>query len=259
MPVVRSAESAAAHILQRDESGQVRIFRPQAVCDPASYGGKTHAELPGLHLVGRLYMVVGPAPHRVQKCNLVYFRTEVRKDLRHILSALSILLEFENARHDRTRPAVVDADIAGQDLTRVFFQRRLVVKGIYLADPAGHEERDDGFRARLEMRRLWRKRVNADQGRGASVDWRRLRARKEFLIVEHLSEGQPRDATTGLKQKIASRPDILHFDHLVYKNSLRLSMTLVKSTSEPDPIISVAIDSSFDVGGRVSASRYARS
>src|SRR5262249_44290387 len=181
MPVVRSAESAAAHILQRDESGQVRIFRPQAVCDPASYGGKTHAELPSLHLEGRLYMVVGPSPHRVQKCNLVYFRAEVRKDLRNIFSALSILAEFENARHDRTRPAVVYADIAGQNLARVFFQRRLVVKGIDLADSAGHKERDDGFRARLEMRRLWRKGINADRGACASIG----RRRKQFLIVEH--------------------------------------------------------------------------
>src|SRR5262249_24598047 len=140
MPVVRSAESAAAHILQRDESGQVRIFRPQAVCDPASYGGKTHAELPGLHLVGRLGMVVGPSPDRVQKCNLVYFRAEVRKDLRNILSALSIPLEFENTRHEGAGPAAVDADITAQNLARIFFQRRLVVKGIDLAHSPGHEQ-----------------------------------------------------------------------------------------------------------------------
>ena len=50
--------------------------------------------------------------------------------------------------------------------------------------------------------------------------------------MEHLSEGQPRDAATGLKQKIATIPDIFHFDYLVYRNSLRLSMTFVKSTSE---------------------------
>src|SRR5215831_6968467 len=131
-------------------------------------------------------MVVGPSPHRVHKCKLVYFRTEVRKDLRNILSALSILLEFENARQDRTRPAIVDADIAAQNLARIFFQRRLVVKGIDLADSAGHEERDDGFRARLEMRSLWRKGVNADRGRGASVDWRHPGARKQSVIMEHL-------------------------------------------------------------------------
>ena len=103
------------------------------------------------------------------------------------------------------------------------------------------------------MRSLWRKGVHADRGRGASVGWHR--ARKQFLIVEHLSEGQPRDAATGLKQKIAPGPDIFHFDYLVYKNSLRLSMTFAKSTSEPDPIISVANDSSVAVGGRVSVSR----
>ena len=121
-------------------------------------------------------MVVGPSPHRVQKCNLVYFRADVRKDLRNILAALSILLEFENARHDRTRPAVVDADIAAQNLARVFFHRRLVLEGLHLADPAGIEDRDDGFRARLEMRSLWREGVTADRGRGASVERRLLLA-----------------------------------------------------------------------------------
>ena len=45
------------------------------------------------------------------------------------------------------------------------------------------------------------------------------------------------------------------FDHLVYTNSLRLSMTFAKSTSEPDPIISVASDSSVGVGCRVSTIR----
>ena len=190
-------------------------------------------------------MVVGPSPHRVQKCNLVYFRGDVRKDLRNILSALSILLEFENARHDRPRPAVVDADISAQNLARVFFQRRLVLEGLHLADPAGIEDRDDGFRARLEMRSLWRKGISGDRGRGASVELAPSGTRKQLLIVEHLSEGQPRDAATGLKQKIAPIPDVFHFDYLVYRNSLRLSMTFVKSTSEPAPIMSVAKDSSF--------------
>jgi hypothetical protein len=200
-------------------------------------------------------MVVGSSPHRVHKCNLVYFRGDVRKDLRDILAALSVLLEFEDTRHDRTRPSVVDTDIAGQNLARVFFHRRLVLKGLQLADPAGIKDRDDGFRARFEMWSLWRKRVPADRGRRTSVDWRRLRVRKQFLFVEHLSEGQPRDPAAGLKQKIAPRPEIFHFDYLVYKNSLRFSMTLVKSTSEPDKIMSVAKDSSLGVGGRVSAIR----
>ena len=79
--------------------------------------------------------------------------------------------------------------------------------------------------------------------------------RKQFLIEEHLSEGQPADAAAGLKQKIAPIPDMFHFDYLVYKNSLRLSMTFVKSTSEPDKIMSVANESSLCVGGRVSAIR----
>src|SRR5262245_34050549 len=144
-------------------------------------------------------MVVGPSPHRVQKCNLVYFRGDVRKDLRNMLSALSILLEFENARHDRPRPAVVDANISAQNLAGVFFQRRLVLEGLHLADTARIEDRDDGFRARLEMRSLRCKGVRSDRRRGASVGWRHARTRKQFLIVEHLSEGQPRDSAAGLK------------------------------------------------------------
>ena len=103
------------------------------------------------------------------------------------------------------------------------------------------------------MRSLWRKGVSADRGRHTSANWRLLR--KQLLIEEHLSEGEPTDAATGLKQKIAPRPEIFHFDYLVYKNSLRFSMTFVKSTSEADSIISVASDNSLGVGGRVSAIR----
>ena len=99
------------------------------------------------------------------------------------------------------------------------------------------------------MRRLWRKGVIADRWRSASVNSRR---RQQVLFVKHLSESQPRDAATGLKQKIASIPDTFHFDYLVYRNSLRLSMTFEKSTSELSVIMSEAIESSFDVGGRVS-------
>src|SRR5262249_17339196 len=228
---------------------------PQAVCDPGSHTGITHAELPALHLVGGLDVVIGPSPYRVQKCNLVHFPSDVRKDFRNIFSALSILLEFENARHDRTRPSIVYADIAPKTLARVFFQRRFVLEGLHRADPAGIEDRDDGFRARLEMRRLWRKGVSGDLGRGTNIERRLLGARKQVLIVEHLSEGQPRDAATGLKQKIATIPDVFHFDYLVYRNSLRLSTTYVNATREPSPIMSVAMESSFDVGGRVSAIR----
>jgi hypothetical protein len=106
---------------------------------------------------------------------------------------------------------VVDADISTQNLARVFFQRGLVLEGLHLADPAGIEDRDDGFRASLEMRRLRRKGVSGDLRRGTNIERRRLGARKQVLIVEHLSEGQPRDAATGLKQKIATIPDVFSF------------------------------------------------
>jgi hypothetical protein len=104
------------------------------------------------------------------------------------------------------------------------------------------------------MRSLWRERVHAGRRRAASIA-RRPRARQQVLFLEHLGKGQARDAATGLKQKIASIPDIFHFDYLVYRNSLRLSMTFEKSTSDPSVIMSAAIERSFDVGGRVNAIR----
>ena len=86
-----------------------------------------------------------------------------------------------------------------------------------------------------------------------NVDWRLLP--KQFLLEEHLSESEPTDAAAGLKQKITPIPEIFHFVYLVYRNSLRFSMTFVKSTSEPDKTMSVANESSLCVGGRVSAIR----
>ena len=103
------------------------------------------------------------------------------------------------------------------------------------------------------MGSLGRKGVTADRGPRTSIDCRLLR--KQLLIEEHLSEGEPTNPSTGLKQKISSRPEIFHFNYLVYKNSLRLRMTFVKSTSEPDKIMSVANESSLCVGCRVSAIR----
>lgn len=103
------------------------------------------------------------------------------------------------------------------------------------------------------MRSLRGERVATERGRNTGV--RRCILPKQLLVEEHLSEGEPADAARGLKQKIASRPELFHFYHLVYRNSLRFSMTLVKSTSEPDWIMSVANESSLFVGDRVSAIR----
>ena len=105
------------------------------------------------------------------------------------------------------------------------------------------------------MRSLRSEGINPVRVLGAGAGWRR--SPKQFLILKNLSEGQPRNAATGLKQKIASETRNFSFlIYLVYKNSSRLSMTFTKSTSEADWIISsTPIDSSLAVGGRVNTSR----
>ena len=71
-----------------------------------------HADLPRLHLVVRLHVVVRAAEHRVNERDVVDVLSEVRKHLRHQLSALSVALELERARHQRPGITLPDDDVA---------------------------------------------------------------------------------------------------------------------------------------------------
>ena len=176
-PVVRSAERSAARVGHDDVGRQAGRDRAQAVGDPRADARKSQVDLPGLHLVGALHVIVRPPVHRAQERDLVDVPAEVRKELRHLDPALPVLLEREGARHQRPGKSLphdhVALHLAVDRLAGVLRQRRLRIERIHLAPAAAHEQRDDRGRARLEMRRLRRVRVHADRGGGARIGRRR--------------------------------------------------------------------------------------
>ena len=58
-------------------------------------------------------MIVGLAVQRAHEGNLVDEPADVRKQLRHLQAALSVFLELERARHQGTRIALSNDDVAG--------------------------------------------------------------------------------------------------------------------------------------------------
>ena len=172
-PVVRPAERSAASVGHHDERRQAGRDRAQAVGDPRADARKPEVDLAGLHLVGALDVVVGSSVDRAQERDLVDVPADGRKDLRDFDPALPVLPEGERARHQRARRTLPHDDVAlhlaVDRLAGVLRQRRLGIEGIHLAPAAAHEQRDDGGRARLEVRRLRRVRVDADGGRRAGI------------------------------------------------------------------------------------------
>src|SRR5215472_9721747 len=109
------------------------------------------------------------------------------------------------------------------------------------------------------MRCFRGERIRAGYGRRAcGIAYGAWRSQQPIL-VQQIRQCEPADAAAGLKKEIPSVPDRLRHGYSVYKNSLRLKITLVKSVSDCVLTKSIAIATSLSVGGRVSARRYARS
>ena len=150
-PVVRPTEWATPVVVHDDKGRQAGAFGPKAVGDPGTHARKSHPNLTGLHFIGRLHVIVRAPVDRPQEGQLVDLGGEMRKELRHVHAALPVLLEREGARHQRAREALTDDDaavhFAVERLSGIPRQGGLRVERVHLADPAAHEERNDGSRA----------------------------------------------------------------------------------------------------------------
>src|SRR5258708_1502341 len=98
-------------------------------------------------------MVRSPPHCRMNERKVVDYGRDLRENLRHPLPALPILLEGPRAFHERAWIALPDHNLtlAGQRLAMVLFQHRLVIEGVNLTHAAGHKQRNNGLRLRLEM------------------------------------------------------------------------------------------------------------
>src|SRR5258706_9854725 len=90
---------------------------------------------------------------------LVDDSADVRKQLRNPFPGLTILFELVGTLHQWTGIALADGNFAFafERLAMILLQHGLIVECIHLADATTHEQRDDRFCPRLEMRLLGEK------------------------------------------------------------------------------------------------------
>ena len=156
--------------------------------------------------------------------------SHVRKDLRDIHPALSVFLEREDGRHQRTRMALPHHDLAlaRERLSRVFLKRGFGVERVHVARAAAHEQRDHTLGAGREVRLLGR--VTASDRRpapGRSSHWPAGgldRASKPAPDRSHRRR-------SGKENHAATKSSSSSSTHLMYKNSFKFSSTCVRSTS----------------------------
>ena len=213
-PVRRTADRSAPGVGNHDERRQTRAFGAQTVRDPRTGARESHADLSRLHLVVRLHVIVRAAEHGVNERDVVDMLPEVREHLRHQLSALSVPLELERARHQRPGITLPDDDVAVnlvvERLPGVLDEAFLVVEEVHRAGTTAHEERDHRLRTRLEMRRLQCIRIVPQRLRRAGVGDFAASRPCEFSM---LRQRHAADAATGSPQKFTTRPEIFHVVH----------------------------------------------
>ena len=213
-PVRRTANRSSPGVGNHDERRQAGAFGAKTIRNPRTGTRESHPDLPRLHLVVRLHVIVRAAEHGVNERDVVDMLPEVREDLRHQLSTLSVTLELERARHQRPGITLPDDDVAVDlvvdRLPRVFDEAFLVVEEVHRARTTAHEERDHRLRTRLEMRRLQCVRIVPQRLRRAGVG---NFCREQPLRVEHLRQRHAADAATGSPQKFTTRPEIFHVVH----------------------------------------------
>ena len=162
-PVVRAAERAAARVGHHDVRGKARRDGAQPVGDPRADAGEAEIDLPRLHLVGALHVVVRSPVDRSQERDLVDVRAQMREELRDLDAALPALLERERTRHERPGESLahdhVALHLAVDRLAGVLRERGLRIERVHLAPAAAHEQRDHRGRTRREMRRPGMERV----------------------------------------------------------------------------------------------------
>ena len=114
----------------------------------------------------RDHVIVGQALAGVNERQVIHHGRDIGEDLGDPCSGLPVLFEAEWALHQRPGIALANFDLAFS-LHRhavVLLQRRLVLKGVQVADAAAHEQRDHGLCTRLEVRRLGEEERISDTG-----------------------------------------------------------------------------------------------
>ena len=155
LPVLREIDGQPLRIVQHDVGGQVLIDRAQAIRHPRAERRASRQSAAGLHQIDRRLMIEVLAVHGPDERHIVADRAQLRHQLRHLHAGLAVALELERRGHhhaDLAGELDLAEDVAARRFPRVFLERGLGVEQIHLAGSAIHEQVDDRFRLRLEVR-----------------------------------------------------------------------------------------------------------
>ena len=138
---------------EHHEAGQVLVVGPQSVREPRPHRGACRLRLARVHHQQRGFVVRQVGVHRPDDTQLVDLLRDVRKQLAHVDARFAVFLELEGGPHQLPLGAAHGVDqLLGGFLTGVFLERRLGVERVDLGRTAIHEEMDDPFRLRREVR-----------------------------------------------------------------------------------------------------------
>ena len=149
----------------------------------------------------RLHVVVRLAVDRADEGDLVDFPRQVREELRDVDAGLSVPRELEGAAHERPRMALTHDDLAFalECVSVVPVEIRLRIERVDVAHAAGHEERNHGRGARLEVRFAGR---DGRVGRRRAAPARIGACSEQFLTVEEPGESDAAQSAAGLEQEL---------------------------------------------------------
>jgi hypothetical protein len=159
--------------------------------------------------------------HRFDDGDIVDHRRQMGEQVRKLRAALAVTCKgMRRAQQfrrsfDEREPLALD-DVLRNRLAVVLIELRLVIEQVELRGRAGHEEEDNLFGFRREVRRPYRHGIGRRLRKQAAVEQRAQRQRTDA------EAGLLEEVTPCLKQELFR----LHFYYSLVKVSSRLSRTL---------------------------------
>ena len=142
------------------ERGQILILGSQAVAHPRADARPVEGRRSGVDADGCAKVISVDVLHRLDDANVVDHAADVGKKITDRNAALAVAFELPVS-------SLVDP-LFVVGLAVVFGEERLGVERIHVGNGARHEQEDDPFRLRREVRLLGRQRVDrVGPGRGA--------------------------------------------------------------------------------------------
>ena len=183
---------------------QVFVLGAESVIDPRAHRGTDERGRTAVQKESRRPVRHALGLHRVDEAQVVHMLRHLGKQFRHPAPALAVPRKrprrFEHALRRAARAGVRDVPrvVEAHHLAIVFRERGLVVERIDMAWTALHEDKDDPLGARLEVRRLGRKRIHV---------------RSDGALRRHARQREVAEATGHRLERVAAGEQVgIHHD-----------------------------------------------